>query len=465
MSMNIFSFNSSDPAVKSLLLWKVGGEEEKWALKAVESLVKKLRKKQGSNGSVEDLEFALANPLRQSKCVTIPRSMDGRLQVSHKKNLPHVIYCKLWRWPNVSSHHELRPVPTCRFPYDSRNENICINPYHYQRIEQQSGPIILRAPSASLQGIPDYPPRGSPMIGYLSPSGSGSESDYSQHAQMYSNQIGIQPIIQSQSFGSRDSPDDLHQHSPYSNYGYMATPRQPLAESPSALSDDNDEIDRKISLPSSVTSSAMFMRSTPPADENIWCTIYYYELNSRIGEPFKVSSTTVTVDGFTDPSDDPNRICLGRLSNVNRNHTTENTRRHIGRGVQFSCNDNNVTVTNFSQSTFFIQSGNANYKQNFQPTTVCRVPSMGSTILFDFDLFSNMLERAKCENDYQSVYELHKMCFIRMSFVKGWGQHYHRQEVTSTPCWIEMQLHRPLAAVDRVITHIKPPEAFSTNSK
>jgi hypothetical protein len=458
MSMNIFSFNSSDPAVKSLLLWKVGGEEEKWALKAVESLVKKLRKKQGSNGTVEDLEFALANPLRQSKCVTIPRSMDGRLQVSHKKNLPHVIYCKLWRWPAISSHHELRPIPTCQFPYDSRNEHICINPYHYQRIEQQGGPIILRAPSTSCPGgISEYPPRGSPMMGeYLSPS--STESDYPHP--MYSNQIGIQQP----NFGPRDSPDDLHQHSPYSNYGYMtSSPHQSLAISP-AISDD-DDIERKSSLPSSLNSQPMFMRSSPPADANIWCTIYYYELNSRIGEPFKVSNTTVTVDGFTDPSDDPNRICLGRLSNVNRNHTTENTRRHIGRGVQFSCNDNNVTVTNFSQSTFFTQSGNANYKQHFQPTTVCRVPSMGSMILFDFDLFNNMLERAKCENDYQSVYELHKMCFIRMSFVKGWGQHYHRQEVTSTPCWIEMQLHRPLAAVDRVITHIKPPEAFSTNSK
>ena len=67
----------------------------------------------------------------------------------------------------------------------------------------------------------------------------------------------------------------------------MPSPRQPLAVSPSALSDDNDEIDRKSSL-SSVATQAMFMRSSPPADVNIWCTIYYYELNSRIGEPFKV---------------------------------------------------------------------------------------------------------------------------------------------------------------------------------
>ena len=49
---SIFSFTS--PAVKRLLGWKQGDEEEKWAEKAVDSLVKKLKKKRG-----KDTKFAL----------------------------------------------------------------------------------------------------------------------------------------------------------------------------------------------------------------------------------------------------------------------------------------------------------------------------------------------------------------------------------------------------------------------
>lgn len=69
-----------------------------------------------------------------------------------------------------------------------------------------------------------------------------------------------------------------------------------------------------------------------------WCSIVYYELNNRVGEAFHASSTSVLVDGFTDPSNNKNRFCLGLLSNVNRNSTIENTRRHIGKGtVGFAC--------------------------------------------------------------------------------------------------------------------------------
>ena len=46
--------------------------------------MKKLKK---SKGAIEELERALASPGQQSGCVTIPRSLDGRLQVRTMINL------------------------------------------------------------------------------------------------------------------------------------------------------------------------------------------------------------------------------------------------------------------------------------------------------------------------------------------------------------------------------------------
>ena len=63
------------------------------------------------------------------------RSLDGRLQVSHRKGLPHVIYCRLWRWPDLHSHHELRAIDACQFAFNLKKDEVCVNPYHYQRVE------------------------------------------------------------------------------------------------------------------------------------------------------------------------------------------------------------------------------------------------------------------------------------------------------------------------------------------
>lgn len=75
-------------------------------------------------------------PISSPSTVCCPiRSLDGRLQVSHRKGLPHVIYCRLWRWPDLHSHHELRAIEACEYAFHLKKDEVCINPYHYQRVE------------------------------------------------------------------------------------------------------------------------------------------------------------------------------------------------------------------------------------------------------------------------------------------------------------------------------------------
>jgi len=47
--------------------------------------------------------------------------------------------------------------------------------------------------------------------------------------------------------------------------------------------------------------------------------------------------------------------------------------------------------------------------------------------------------------------DLRRLCVLRLSFVKGWGPDYPRPTIKDTPCWIEIQLHRPLQLLDEVL--------------
>ncbi|CAD5115617.1 unnamed protein product [Dimorphilus gyrociliatus] len=393
---SLFSFTS--PAVKRLLGWKQGDEEEKWAEKAVDNLVKKLKKKKGA---LEELEKALSRPTELSKCVTIPRSLDGRLQVSHRKALPHVIYCRVWRWPDLQSHHELKPIDHCEFPFSAKQKEVCINPYHYKRVESPVLPPVL-VPRYSEYPVAEHPPPFQP--------------------------VSEPPMPYNVSFDNQRTSNPNSPSSPPF-----------IPDSPPMETDSNRPI-----------------ASIDYKEHQHWCSIVYYELNNRVGETFSATQPSVVVDGFTDPSNNADRFCLGQLSNVNRNPTMENTRRRIGKGVHLYYVGGEVFAECLSDSPIFVQSRSCNYHHGFHITTVCKIPPGCSLKIFNNREFADLLTQ-NVHLGFEAVFELQKMCMIRLSFVKGWGAEYHRQDVTSTPCWIEIHLNGPLQWLDKVLTQMGGP--------
>jgi len=448
--------------VKRLLGWKRGEGEEKWSEKAVKSLVKKLKK----SGGLDELEKAITSQSASTKCITIPRSLDGRLQVSQRKGLPHVIYCRLWRWPDLQTHHELRALEHCEYAFQLKRDEVCVNPYHYQRVETPVLPPILV-------------PRQT-EIGISTSSGSTSSANLltgcvvSTAAIDNNNTALTNPTATLQDFPSlddlassiADSPDFLmstagvNSPSPASMVGSETGGGTfPLTETPPPgyMSEDGDTQE-----PADVMNISRVSPS-PPIDAQpvmycepaFWCSISYYELNTRVGETFHASQPSITVDGFTDPSNSE-RFCLGLLSNVNRNPVVEQTRRHIGKGVRLYYIGGEVFAECLSDSSIFVQSPNCNQRYGWHPATVCKIPPGCNLKIFNNQEFAALLSQSVSQG-FEAVYQLTRMCTIRMSFVKGWGAEYRRQTVTSTPCWIELHLNGPLQWLDRVLTQMGSP--------
>jgi len=434
--MSILPF--TPPVVKRLLSFKKSEGEDKWSEKAVKSLVKKLKK----SGGLDELETAVATEDANTRCITIPRSLDGRLQVSHRKGLPHVIYCRLWRWPELQSHHELRALDYCQYAFNLKKDEVCVNPYHYTKIEAPTLPAIL-VPRGSNNSSSSG---GSSLFVEVNSLGSdpGSAEDLGSLPDLNSDTVSDSTSVSSVAPSLEPPPNFPPTESPPP--GYMSEDGD--------SHDIHDITDYSGTIPTS-PSPPLDAQPVTYCEPTFWCSISYYELNSRVGEIFHASQPSLTVDGFTDPSNSE-RFCLGLLSNVNRNPVVEQTRRHIGKGVRLYYIGGEVFAECLSDSSIFVQSPNCNQRYGWHPATVVKIPPGCNLKIFNNQEFAHQLAQSVSQG-FEAVYQLTRMCTIRISFVKGWGAQYRRQTVTSTPCWIELHLNGPLQWLDRVLTQMGSP--------
>uniref|UniRef100_A0A8D0F3K9 Mothers against decapentaplegic homolog n=1 Tax=Strix occidentalis caurina TaxID=311401 RepID=A0A8D0F3K9_STROC len=165
-------------------------------------------------------------------------------------------------------------------------------------------------------------------------------------------------------------------------------------------------------------------------DRSHWCVVAYWEEKMRVGRLYSVQEPSLDI--FYDLPQG-NGFCLGHLNSDNKSQLVQKVRSKIGYGIQLTKEVDGVWVYNRSSYPIFIKSATLDNPDS-RMLLVHKVFPGFSIKAFDYEK-AYSLQRP---NDHEFMQQPWTGFTVQISFVKGWGQCYTRQFISSCPCWLEV---------------------------
>ncbi|OAF68650.1 hypothetical protein A3Q56_03579 [Intoshia linei] len=247
----------------------------------------------------------------KSPCILYKReSLDGKIVVNGLLLSPFFVSCKIWQWPLLVTEKEIDPIRTCSNSHFKSSADVCINPYHYEKIKISTLTVHVPKKSNATNKIIESNDSFNPYV----------------------------PTLHHQSnINVDDNPIHLKKHT--------------FSQS----SDQNQQVDQF---------NLNHFSSPITFDEPMyWCSISYYEYSERVGETFQASLPAFDVDGFTYPSN-AQRFCLvSNKENLLRNN------RELAKTLALAHQNNNI----LKQTALNLVNGRMNSRiqyNNFRKTKV-----------------------------------------------------------------------------------------------